>query len=74
MGNQPRMRAKGLSKDGAKLEFGYVDATNLAKPKADHMHALVITFTDENHFSEDWTMMKDGKTEHHGLFEYERSK
>jgi len=74
MGNQPRMRARGLSKDGSKLEFGYVDATNLAKPKADHMHALSVTFKDENHFSQDWTMMQDGKAAHHGLFEYERVK
>ncbi len=72
MGNQPRMRSKGLSDNDSRISFDYVDATNLEKPKADHMHSLVVTFKDKDHFSQDWTMMKDGKASHHGVFEFER--
>lgn len=53
MGNQPRMRAKGL-KDG-RLEFNFVDVTNLRSPDEPRMTHLVLTFTDPTHLVHEWT-------------------
>ena len=74
MGNQPRMRAKKMIKDGNTISFAYVDGTNMASAKDSHMHNLVITFKDNDHFAQEWTMWKDGKTEHTSTFEFERAK
>ena len=61
--NQPRMRASGLSDDGKMLDFKFVDATNLAKPTATHMHALKMTFVDADHITEEWFHSREGKLE-----------
>jgi hypothetical protein len=60
-GNQPRMAAT-LSPDGKTLEFTFVDAGNLASPQTGHMHHAVFSFTDSNHYTEEWTWMKDGQS------------
>jgi hypothetical protein len=59
-GNQPRMQAS-MSPDGKTITFRFVDATNLASPKAGHMDHLVITMPDADHHTEDWTFVQDGK-------------
>jgi hypothetical protein len=59
-GNQPRMQAS-MSPDGKTIAFTFVDATNLATPKAGHMDHLVITIPDADHHTEDWTFKTDGK-------------
>jgi hypothetical protein len=59
-GNQPRMQAS-MSPDGKTITFTFLDATNLAGPKAGHMEHLVITMPDVDHHSEDWTFVQDGK-------------
>jgi len=74
MGNQPRMRAAALAKDGKSLSFSFVDATNLASPQADCMTDLVVRFKDADHFSQQWTMRVGGKSQPHETFEYERVK
>ncbi len=56
MANQPRMRAAAAPGDVKKLDFSFVDATNLASPSDAHMHNLVITFQDKDHISQEWTM------------------
>jgi len=74
MGNQPRMRADSLSNDGKRLSFKFVDATNLASKKDNHMSKLVFTFKDADHIVQEWTMLMEGKTEHLASFEFERTK
>ncbi|HEV8537953.1 MAG TPA: hypothetical protein VGR15_03420 [Bacteroidota bacterium] len=74
LGNQPRMRADGLSKEGNMLAFSFVDATNLSSQKADHMYKLVFTFKDDNHFSQKWTMHMAENEDHPANFEFERVK
>jgi hypothetical protein len=74
LNNQPRMRADGLSAEGKKLTFKFVDATNLASPGEGHMHDLTVTFVDENHFTQEWTYYKDGKPDDTAVFRYERKK
>jgi hypothetical protein len=69
--NQPRMKAGSL--DGNKLQFQFVDATNLASSEAAHMHNMVLTFEDANHIQQDWTWSDKGKMETHS-FKLERVK
>jgi hypothetical protein len=71
-GNQPRMQGS-LSPDGKAVMFKFVDATNMASPKAGHMDQLVISIPDAEHHFEDWTFKSDGKEmkEH---FELSRTK
>jgi len=59
-GNQPRMIGK-LSGDGNTLDFNFLDATNLASPKAGHMHHATLIFADADHYAERWTFTQDGK-------------
>jgi hypothetical protein len=56
MANQPRMRAAAAMGDVKKLDFSFVDATNMASPADAHMSNLVFTFQDKDHFSQEWTM------------------
>jgi hypothetical protein len=62
MGNQPRMRAK-ASADPSRLDFQYVDATNLRGADDDVMRRLVVTFKDADHFQQAWTSRTKGKEE-----------
>ena len=71
MGNQPRMRAKGLT-DG-KLAFAYVDAANVKSPEDPRMSGLVLTFTDADHLGADWEHNAGGKKDT-GHFAYTRKK
>jgi hypothetical protein len=59
MGNQPRMRAKGLE-DG-KITFVYVDAANLKAPDDPRMSGLVIHFQDADHVVAEWTFKAPSK-------------
>jgi hypothetical protein len=59
--NQPRMQTVPLSASPQKLDFTYVGATNLASPTAGHMNRLVVTFQDNDHFTQDWTWKEPGK-------------
>lgn len=71
MGNQPRMRSKGL-KDG-RIDFAYVDAANLKTPDADRMSRLVLSFPDAGHLVQEWTS-KQGDQEVVTRFEFARKK
>jgi hypothetical protein len=60
-GNQPRMQAS-ASPDGKTITFSFIDGTNMASPKAGHMDHLVITMSDADNHTEDWTFIQeDGK-------------
>ena len=72
-GNQPRMRANAAAGDVKSLAFSYVDATNLPRPDAMHMHQLVVKFGDADHFTQEWTHRVAGKEET-GIFKYTRKK
>jgi hypothetical protein len=70
--NQPRMHAT-ISPDGKTVTFDFLDATNLASPSVGHMHKAVYSFTDADHYSEDWTWKHEGK-DAHMQFEMQRKK
>src|SRR5882724_8310456 len=53
-GNRPRMVAGPLDPKTGVLEFKFLDATNLAKPTAGHMHDVKMRLIDQNHFEAEW--------------------
>ncbi len=59
-GNQPRLRLDGSGKDGV-FVFTFVDATNLADPRASHLRRLEINLLDPEHFLDKETYAADGK-------------
>jgi hypothetical protein len=71
MGNQPRMRSKGLER--GKLAFHYVDAANLKSRDEMHMTGLVLTFLDADHLQAEWSNNAGGKT-NIGSFVFTRKK
>jgi hypothetical protein len=70
VGNEPRMEAS-LSSDGKVITFTYVDAANLATPDAAHMQKMILTLIDDNHHTEEWTLVDHGK-EHKEVFDLHR--
>ena len=60
-GHIARLATATLEGAPARLEFSYVGATNLPRPDAAHMRRVVITFSDRDHFSEQWTKSENGK-------------
>ncbi|THI87598.1 MAG: hypothetical protein CAF41_006650 [Nitrospira sp. CG24A] len=73
LGNQPRMRADLPGSDAKTLSFHFIDITNLANPTDAHMHKVSFTFQDQDHFTQEWILSKDGKELPH-RFEYTRAK
>lgn len=73
LANQPRMRTTQAGGGGHQLAFAFVDATNMKSPADAHMDAVKFTFVDADHFSQEWTMKKDGK-EQPMVLRFERSK
>ena len=72
LNNQPRMESEATSNPN-QIAFNFVDGTNMADAKANHMHKLLITFKDKDHFSEEWTLLDKGQ-EKTMQFEFERAK
>jgi hypothetical protein len=72
LNNQPRMESAGSSTPN-QIAFNFVDGTNMSDAKATHMHKLVITFKDKDHFSQEWTLLDKGQ-EKPMVFEFERAK
>ena len=70
--NQPRMVGN-VRPDGA-VDFKFLDATNLPDPKAGHMHRMILSFKDADHFAEEWFFMTDGKEGKGETFNYTRKK
>ncbi|MBH0199494.1 MAG: hypothetical protein HP497_08760 [Nitrospira sp.] len=73
LGNQPRMRTDMPDSDATTLAFHFVDITNLSKPTDPHMHKVSFNFQDQDHFTQEWMLSKDGKELPH-RFEFTRVK
>jgi hypothetical protein len=58
--NQPHMTLR--KADARTIELVFAKKGNTINPaKEKHMHALIITFTDNNHITQKWTMFEKGK-------------
>ena len=73
MGNQPRMRASGVKADSKMMDFKFVDCSNMASADAGHMHHLMMTFEDSDHFTQEWTWKDKGKDQKF-VFHFARKK
>jgi hypothetical protein len=71
--NQPRMRSQKVPVEIKDLVFDLVDVTNLSTPDAGHMKKLVLTFVDQDHFTQEWTWREKGK-EGAVIIRFERKK
>ena len=71
MGNQPRLRSKGL--ENGKMTFSYVDAANLKSPGEMRMTHLVMSFPDSDHLLMEWTATM-GDKEKAASFAFTRKK
>ncbi len=70
-GNQSRMRA--AQSANHRVEFAFVDATNLRSADEHRMTRLVLTLRDPDHLVQEWTS-KSGVEEHTGRFEFTRKR
>ncbi|HEX5035977.1 MAG TPA: hypothetical protein VFX30_02330 [bacterium] len=52
MGNQPRLKL--TSKGGKKLDFTYVDGSNIPSPDSPHMSDVSLTIKGKDKLTEDW--------------------
>ena len=60
-GNQPRREAKTFDARTGDLTFDFIDATNLVKPGAGHMHAVTYRFIDATKFTSTWQFYENHK-------------
>ncbi|MGD0309734.1 MAG: hypothetical protein ABSC02_10630 [Acidobacteriota bacterium] len=73
-GNQPRMVAAQDAKSPNAFSFQFLDATNMANPDVGHMHSLVVTLLDKDHFTQQWTWKEKGKEDRWEVFRLTRKK
>lgn len=71
-GNQSRMRARSAS-DG-RLEFAFVDATNVEASGQPPMSRLVLSFPAADRVVQEWTMVEDGGRAHVGRHDLARKR
>jgi hypothetical protein len=72
LGNQPRLEARAYDPKAQKLDFAFLDATNLASPAASHMHSASYRFIDANHFNSQWELYENGRQKSVETAEYTR--
>ncbi|HYE62616.1 MAG TPA: hypothetical protein VD997_11530 [Phycisphaerales bacterium] len=72
VGNQPRMRAKGVN--GNRIDFVFDSATNHTSPQQSVMHEMSLEIKDNNTIVQHWRSRKDGKPLPETKFELTRMK
>jgi hypothetical protein len=71
-GNQPRMQARRFDPATGELAFEFLDATNLATPRAGHMHNVKMRLSDNNHFTSEWEFYDNGERKNVEAAQYTR--
>jgi hypothetical protein len=71
-GNQPRMQARAFNPETGEIKFQFLDATNLANPKAGHMHNATLRVVDHDHVVAAWQFFEGGAPKMTESFEYTR--
>jgi hypothetical protein len=59
-GNQPRLQATAISRDGAQATFSFLDGTNLPSRDTGHMDSLKLLLHDDSHFTKQWSWYQKG--------------
>jgi hypothetical protein len=58
--NQPHMKAELPTAPIKQIRFSFESITNLPSADSGHMHALVLDFQDNDHFTQTWTWAEKG--------------
>jgi hypothetical protein len=72
MGSQPRLLARAFNEKTGELRFEFLDATNLARKNAGHMHNATIRMADNQHITADWEFYTNGQKSNTEAFQYTR--
>lgn len=59
--NQPRLVATKIDEKARRIEFTFLDGTNLTSRSAGHMDRAVFEFHDHTRFTSRWTWYQDGQ-------------
>lgn len=63
-GNQPRMKGTVAGQDERRIDFVFVEGTNIKSTHSNgHMQSMSIFLKDNDHVEQTWTFRKDGKDE-----------
>jgi hypothetical protein len=57
--NQPNMRL--LNASAGRLDFIFAEGNGINPKKDSHMHALTISFVDQDHVIQNWTLFESGR-------------
>jgi len=60
-GNQPHLETPAVPASSNEFVFAFTSAANLASNDDMHMHGMTLKIEDNDHFSETWTLMANGK-------------
>lgn len=60
-GNQPHLVTPAVTSSSNEFAFAFAGAANLASNDDMHMHGMRLKIEDNDHFSETWTLMANGK-------------
>lgn len=74
-GNQPRMEAKlndGHQHASNQIHFQFDEVSNLTSADQSYMGDVVLTFVDDNHYTQTWTHYKAGKSESGPVIKWKR--
>jgi FtsP/CotA-like multicopper oxidase with cupredoxin domain len=71
-GNQPRMQAQTFDPKTGEVQFRFLDATNMVRHDAIHMHNATFRIVDKDHFTSDWELYENGQRKTTESFQYAR--
>lgn len=60
-GNQPRLLATSISEDGSRIEFSFLDGTNMKSRDVGHMDGAVFTFESAERYRSRWSFYEKGR-------------
>jgi hypothetical protein len=60
-GNQPHLETPAVTATSNEFAFAFTSAANLTSNDDMHMHGMRLKIEDNDHFSETWTLMANGK-------------
>ena len=71
--NQPRMQTEPIAGDPKVLDFTFTGGTNLTSTNHAYISGLVVTFQDQDHFTQKWAWKESGK-DHFTTVQFTRKK
>jgi hypothetical protein len=60
-GNQPHLETPAVMASSNEFSFAFTSAANLASNDDMHMHGMTLKLEDNDHFTETWSLMANGK-------------